>query len=674
MTDSPELLTVVYQFTGGLDREAAIYRQLLASSLRHEDEFELKPVESDLSTSDIIELLSKIDSKYVVFVQDSHLLGPNYLGAMLDYLQRRNVYIAEPFMFTGAIPKKVAETKTTQDYFFKRDTDIYGAVYHTRRLREFFEAVNNIDRSSVYVSYRLYWNIQNIAPLPVGYSVSTNTKAAIGHILDASATRLFPLIKSSSLELRIYIIRSLAHYLRGLRSTGRSSISARHISELTTMFSLEQLIRLVKPLQPFEAAWIESFIVPKDIGFLYKNLTSVDAYLVFEEAIKEREDSVLLYTIKFSDRSTFISKVYRPTSLRQSNNDPSVYDHYSKKITPESVLIFFDRPMQADDNAEYLYEYFVANYPEYKNSYFALNPKSEDWSRLEQKGFNLIPIFTTEFYEMFLESDLVVSSQIYNLQYQGKNLGNSRFVYLQHGVQLNDMSDWVNSKFFDVFVATGKPEEEYLAKYAPYETLNSGLPRLESLIRKSTNQKQLLFLPTWRFNLNNSSTENFIRSEYFQAINGPLTNKELLEHLEANNATLQVKLHPNVAVRSSLFSFSERVIKTEASYRDAITMSDFVFTDYSSAVLDASFIGIPIAYYPWDIKTFFKEQPYESRLDYKEQGLGPVFDSEDEIVQHIISFEYEKYNDEFDERKRIFFEGVDPKRINAKIVDKMLGL
>jgi len=674
MTDSPQLLTVVYQFTDELDREAAIYRQLLATSLRHEDEFELKPVSSALTTKDIEDLLNDIDSKYVVFIKDTHALSPHYLGAMLDYLQNRNVYIAEPFMFTGTIPKKVADTKTTQDYYFKRDTDVYGAVFNTRRLREFFEAINNIDRSSVYVSYRLYWNIQSINPVPVGYSVSTNTKAAIGHKMDGNATRLFPLIKSTSVELRTYVIRSLAHFLRGVRSTGTTSVSTRHIAELASTFSLDNLTKLVKPLQPFEAAWIESFVAPKELGFLYKNLSNEDAYLVFESEIKEHEDFVPLYTVRFSDRPIHISKVYRPSTLRKSNVDPSLYDHYSQKITPKSVLIFFDRPMQADDNAEYLYEYFSANYPEFENAYFALNPKSDDWSRLEQKGFKLTSIFSTEFYELFLESDLVISSQIYNLQYQGKNLGNSRFVYLQHGVQLNDMSDWVNSKYFDIFVATGKPEEQYLAKYAPHETLNSGLPRLESLKRKSPEAKQLLFLPTWRFNLNNSSTENFVRSKYFLAINSLITNESLLQHLERNDLTLQIKLHPNVAGRASLFNFSDRIIETDASYRDAIAASDFVFTDYSSAVLDAAFIGIPIAYYPWDRETFFEDQPYESRLDYKTQGLGPVFDAESEIVQYIISLEYEKDSVEYNARKNAFFEGVDPSRINAKIVERMLGL
>ncbi|KWR72178.1 hypothetical protein RN04_07885 [Arthrobacter sp. W1] len=672
--DSPELLTVVFETTNGLDREANIYRQLLAARLRHEGEFSIKPADSDLTTSAIIDLLADIDSKYVVFINDTHLLGTNYLGLILDYLKPRNVYIAEPYMYTATIPKNPTDTKLVQSYYYRRDTDIYGTVFNTRRLREFFEAVNDIDRSSVYVSYRLYWNIQKVKPLAVGYSVSTNKKAAIGNKLDSHALRLFPLIKTGSIELRTYIIRALAHYLRGLRSRGTTPISARHITDVITTFSLDSLISLVTPLQPFEAAWIRSYIEHPPLGFLYKQLTNNDAYLVFQQEAVTSEHSVLLYTIQFPDQTLNISKVYRNTEFRTANNDPSIYDHYSKKITTESTIIFFDRPMQADDNAEHLYDYFIANHPEYKNAYFALNPKSDDWERLVKKGFKLTPIFTSEFYELFLESDLVVSSQIYTLEYQGKNLGNSRFVYLQHGVQLNDMSDWVNSKYFDIFVATGKPEEEYLKKYAPIETLNSGLPRLESLSRQKKAKRQLLFLPTWRFNLNNASTETFIRSEYFQALNGVLTNPELLRYLEKEDLSMQVKLHPNVATRASLFSFSERVTMTDASYREAISSSEFVFTDYSSAVLDASFIGIPIAYYPWDLDEFFEDQPYESRIDYKTQGLGPVFEEEDDLVDYIISCRYNETSSEYTARKDAFFDGVDPERINSKIIERMLGL
>ena len=121
-----------------------------------------------------------------------------------------------------------------------------------------------------------------------------------------------------------------------------------------------------------------------------------------------------------------------------------------------------DRSLNADDNAEHLYSYFIKNYPEFKNAYFALHKNSKDWNRLKLKGFKLLELWSKEFYEKFYLSDAFISSQIYNISYKDKNLANSRFVYLQHGVMLNDMKDWIISKYCDLFIATGELEENYL--------------------------------------------------------------------------------------------------------------------------------------------------------------------------------------------------------------------
>lgn len=263
--------------------------------------------------------------------------------------------------------------------------------------------------------------------------------------------------------------------------------------------------------------------------------------------------------------------------------------------------------MQADDNAEHLYEYFTQNYTNYTNVYFALNRKSKDWDRLTEKGFKLVPFFSHEFYELFLISDLVVGSQIYSLNYRGKTLANSRFVYLQHGIQLNDMTDWVLSRHFDLFVATGKIEAEYLGDLAPRETLNSGIPRLETLAYNIQDPQHMLFMPTWRFTLRAVSTESFIESEYFTSINAVLKDPQLLKFLEERNRILLVQLHPNVEDRIDCFQFSERVRLSTLNYGEAIATAEFIFTDYSSVVLDAAFVGIPIAYYQWDfLKTSLK--------------------------------------------------------------------
>lgn len=617
------------------------------------------------------ELCAGIDSKYVVFIRSTHEVSATYLSTLLQHLQNRTVYLAEPAIFTGALPKNTTKSAVAP---YARDTDVYGIAFNTSRLRDFLDAEHDLDRSALYLAYRLYWSINKITPLDVGYSVASDTKAAIGLRLADGVPRLLPLISNATPILRTYILRFLVLYLRGVRESERSDVPLAHVRELISMFRLTEILDQSRALQPFETAWIQWIDDSSRETQLFKRLSHGDNHLVFGLGARDLEADIQLYRCRFGDDVVTIGKSYLSTSLRPGASNPKVVDFYRRRVTPESTILFFDRPMQADDNAEHLYRHFRNAHPEYVDIFFALNPKSPDWARLKDEGFRLTPMFSTEFRELFLISDAVVSSQIYNLQHQGKSLTNSRFVYLQHGIQLNDMSDWVLSKHFDVFVATGKLEADYLGALAPVETLNSGLPRLESLRRVSTEQRRMLFMPTWRFNLHQHANGTFTKSTYHQAIDAVLTDRSLLEHLEAQDITLEVKLHPNVEKRSHLFHFSDRVVHSSMSYREAFQTAEFVFTDYSSAVLDAAFINTPIAYYQWDADDFFKDQPYESRLDYQTQGLGPTFFGHSEMIEHVVSGRYLEPDPESAARRETFFEGVDPDRICETIVERMLSL
>lgn len=671
MTRTPRLLTVVLECRGELDREGVTYRRLLSARLKAEDLYEIRFHQGPIDTPAIHKYSQKLKSRYVVFVRSTHEISSNYLIMLLRYLTERTVYLAEPRLFSGALPGNIATAKTNN---YTRDTDFYGIAFNTSRLRDFLDAEHTLDSSALYIAYRLYWSIAEVNTLDVGYSTSSDTKAAIGLKLTSGVKRLLPLISNSSKELQTYVLRYLVLFLRGLRESEFSEVSLRHVRELIRMFELTSILDQSKTLQPFESAWIRWLDDNSKDSILYKRLTDQDNYLVFALGDKKLNASIPLYRCQLGDDVIQIGKDYRPTSLRPGMNDPKVVDFYRKPITPDSILLFFDRPMQADDNAEYLYEYFRAHHPEYTEAFFALNPKSPDWPRLEKAGFRLVPMFSAEFRDIFLRSDVVISSQIYNLQHRGKSFVNSRFIYLQHGIQLNDMSDWVLSKHFDVFVATGKLEANYLSALAPIETLNSGLPRLETLRRIPTKRRRIVFMPTWRFNLHQHSDGTFTSSNYYHAIDSILTDRSLLTFLEENDMTLEVKLHPNVEKRAHLFHFSDRVRHSSMSYRKAFQTSEFVFTDYSSAVLDAAFIHTPIAYYQWDANEFFNDQPYESRLDYKTQGLGPTFFDHEEIINHIVSGLYLETDPTSDARREVFFEGVHRSNICKTIVERMFQL
>lgn len=694
MADQQLLLTVVIEAPSPLDKESSTYRRLLSAKLNWGSSFQVKVVNHELNTEQLKTICEECNSLYIIVVHQTHQLSNDYIQGMLEYLQINTVYMVEPYKYLSAIPFNVANTSLDRSYYYTQDLDVHGIAFNAGRLADALDAEFDLDRMSINLAYRIYWSIGDTNTIEIGYSVTSDSKAAIGYNPAISTTRLLPLIDTDSDLMRAKILRLIVLYLRGLRESGATNISINHLRDLVAMFKLKKYLVLAEKMNPFEAAWIRWLANPESNIQQFKKLSEVDARIKFttislddkfrinaeipetsvnmDTSPDAAELAVVLQRIRLNEDQLTIQKIYQ--SRKCEKRSPEIYDFYSRPISSASIILFFDRPEQADDNAEYLYSHFTSMHPEFTEAYFALNPKSPDWERLRSRGFRLVKMFSPEFYGLFLRSDLVVSSQIYNLNYRGKSFANSRFVYLQHGIQLNDMSNWVASKHFDIFVATGQVEAEYLRTVAPMETLNSGLPRLQTLKASPDSKRTLLFMPTWRFNLHQASREDFRNSNYCRAIDAVLTDKRLLAHLESTDAVLRVKLHPNIDKRSHHFHFSSRVQKSNDSYRRAISEAEFVFTDYSSAVLDAAFISTPIAYYQWDSHNFFDGQLYESRLDYAMSGLGPVFTEHEQIVNHIVSGDYRKPNAEYSRRREYFFEGVDPNQINETIIERMLNL
>lgn len=669
------LLTVIVETSSDLDKESDLYRSIMSARLRWGSQFRLITTGSLQTLEEVAAQVNLAKSKYIVFMNASHLISRTYMNTMLTYLSTRNVYIAEPFMYQAAIPSTFNPDAIEDSYYYGKETGIYGYVFNTGILKESLATFQGLGVDALYTAYRIYWGINSITPQTTGYSVASVTKVGIGIEVVPSVSKLVPDIPTNILELRLYVLRLLVLFLKGLRSAQKTAVSFQSLRTLISTYQLEELVdSYALGLNPFEAGLIHWIADPEKEKFLFKELTHEDFYLAFAHNSVPKDLSSVLYEMEFSDTRAVVSREYLSKDLQPHRNSASNYDYYRRPINEDSVMIFIDRSMQADDNAEHLYRYFQKKHPNFKNLYFALSKKSDDWQRLEKDGFNLIQIFSPEYYDLFLISDAIISSQTYSPQIKGKSFRNSRFVYLQHGIQLNDMSDWVISKQFDIFVATGQDEYDYLKKLLPRETLNSGIPRLETLAQKKITRDHILFMPTWRFNLHNVSNKVFMESNYFQAINNFINDQRLIDYLEERDLKLLLQLHPNTAKRVSCFNLPKNVEISTLSYGDAIAAAELIVTDYSSAVLDGAFISKPILYYQWDFEEFFKDQPYEGRVNYRTQGLGPVLFTHNQVINYITQSKHHKRTPTYIKRRKEFFKGIDRKGINAAIVKKILEL
>lgn len=624
------------------------------------------------------QLLKSVKTTYVLFTAQSHEVSDEFFDVLRQYENSEQPDIVEPYIFSGQLPNNPRWASQSTPYNYLKSTAIHGKIYRTDKLTHTLETFQELDTEALYIAYRLHWGINTVRPVNCGYSTHEELKSSKGLQIDTSTTTLLPNMQTESIELKLSIYRLLVLYLRGLREISATRIPQRHLESIVKRYQLSNLRTYSNKDHTIETAWIAWMSDKSYTSHLIKVLTEFDIYLRFESlsanAATQTNRFVTLSSIAFPEGTLQIGKEYRAKEQRDRSPTPDKYDFYNHRISEQSDILFFDRPSQADDNAEHLYRYFKRTYPEYKNTFFALHSRSNDWPRLQNEGFNLVEFYSQEFYNIFLRSDLVVSSQMFNLSRRGKDFTNSRFVYLQHGIQVNDMRTWISSKPFDIIVATGTREATYLKTIAPVETMNTGMPRLQNLKRDLGMQNTITYMPTWNFKYHNLSDESLASTDFIKSINQVLTNDKLKAFLGHQNLTLHVKLHPNLAQRSNLFKFTNIIINSPRSYRWLFTHSKLVFTDHSSAVLDAAYIGVPVAYYQPLKHNFYAEQVYSPGKDVKESTVGPIFASLPDLVDFLVSNKYEESKSHYGDRIDELFTGVDDTAICQRLIEAMLKL
>ncbi|HDW0617095.1 TPA: CDP-glycerol glycerophosphotransferase family protein, partial [Escherichia coli] len=81
-----------------------------------------------------------------------------------------------------------------------------------------------------------------------------------------------------------------------------------------------------------------------------------------------------------------------------------------------------------------------------------------------------------------------------------------KFVFLQHGITKDDQSEWLNSRKIDYLVTASTYEYEDISRrgryrYTTQETVLTGFPRYDNLVKNTISKKQILIMPTWRKDL-----------------------------------------------------------------------------------------------------------------------------------------------------------------------------
>ncbi|MFM5697662.1 CDP-glycerol glycerophosphotransferase family protein [Aeromonas veronii] len=334
------------------------------------------------------------------------------------------------------------------------------------------------------------------------------------------------------------------------------------------------------------------------------------------------------------------------------------YDQDKRYI---GAWLLMDRDTQADDNAEHLYRYIRAQYPE-QAIFFVLQQNSHDWQRLSAEGFNLLDYGSTEHEAALKSCSKLISSHLdhYVSNFLGpKMMAGRHLIFLQHGVTKDDLSDWLNSKEqIDCIVTTSAAEYHSFAgddnryKYTAKEVALTGFPRHDSLLQGAgKREKLILLMPTWRKSAIGKRTGNgsecelnpdFMQTSFAQHWSSVLHHPRLRELCASSG--YQVLLFPHAYIQPYLAQFSvpefiEVVTHAEGSMQELFKRAAMMITDYSSVAFEMGIQGKSVLYYQFDEAEVFSggHNYAKGYFDYRLHGFGPVVTEEEALFEELAT-------------------------------------
>ena len=330
------------------------------------------------------------------------------------------------------------------------------------------------------------------------------------------------------------------------------------------------------------------------------------------------------------------------------------------KGSKNKVWLISDSVLRADDNGRALFTYLSSNPIEGVDVHFVLSGMSPDFVEMEAIG-SVIDRDSPEYDYLFLIADKIISSaaednvcrRFGDAEQYMKDLYEFDFVFLQHGVTVNDLSAWLNRFNKNIAcIVTASPRETraFLEGSYGYSECNlalTGFPRHDYLDFSHRREKLILFMPTWRTNLvlpynqekgTREKHPDFASSEYCKFINKLINDERLLLAMQSNGYTMDFVLHPALRQQRSDFRENEFVrVVEDVSYAHAFEKGSLLVTDYSSVSFDFALFKRPIIYVQFDRDTFYDGQAYSAGYyDYRSDGFGPVVFDLDSAVDMMI--------------------------------------
>lgn len=326
----------------------------------------------------------------------------------------------------------------------------------------------------------------------------------------------------------------------------------------------------------------------------------------------------------------------------------------------KEIWLISDRPKAAGDNGIALFEYLNKINDKNIKFYFNIDKNCCDYHKVKKIG-KIIPYDSIKYKIYYALSDKIISSQAdaYLINLFGKSEKYYRdiykfdFVFLQHGITKDDLSDWLNiyNKNIRLFISAAEKEYNSFINgdygYTSREIVETGFARFDKL--ETNPEKLILIMPTWRQSLagklkngNREYSELLKNSEYYKFYNSLMNDKDIIKKMKENNYKGLFVLHPAFIENIKDFDENEvfKIQKGFANYSELFSRAKLMITDYSSVFFDFAYLRKKVIYTQFDKEDFFKNHTYsEGYFKYEKDAFGPVIynfeDAKKEIIKSI---------------------------------------
>lgn len=232
-----------------------------------------------------------------------------------------------------------------------------------------------------------------------------------------------------------------------------------------------------------------------------------------------------------------------------------------------------------------------------------------------------------------------------------------KIVYVPHTESLTDISGWLNRSEFNPWLLTTFSDRDHASiidnpKYSLEDSCvkQVGIPRYDDLCEEQA--KNIVVFPAKRKYLmrnigkhgekaNWVTKGDFRTSDFFLFYNSLINDSRLLAKARETGYKIRVVYYREMANCVKYFDCESELVDfcPFEEYETIMPSAKLFITDYSSLTTDAAALQRPILYARFfELEALFDEYPFgRPVVDIKEEGLGPVLASEDEVVLAAIS-------------------------------------